>query len=149
MNNYLKENIVKFTRLISAAEEDAKELCETQDLTATQLNYLEIIGELENPTITELASAMRLTKPSVTIIVDRLVAKGFVRKVQSDSDRRSSHLHLTESGEQINKRHDYAHDFVIGLIERKINKQEVKSFTLLLDKITNDKIHTFNGKHQE
>jgi len=139
MNNDLKENIVKFTRLISAAEEDAKEHCETQDLTATQLNYLEVIGELENPTITELASAMSLTKPSVTIIIDRLVAKGLVRKVQSDSDKRSSHLHLTEAGEHINKRHDYAHDFVIDLIERKLNKKEVKSFTLLLDKITDNK----------
>ena len=136
MNNHLKLNMVKFTRLISVAEEDAKEQCETQELTATQLNYLEIIGELHNPTLTELASAMKLTKPSVTIIIDRLVAKGFVRKVQSDSDKRSSHLHLTELGEHVNKRHDYAHDYMIDLIEKKLDKNEVKSFTLLLDKIT-------------
>ncbi len=137
MNSDLKENIVKFTRLISAAEEDAKKLYEMQDLTATQFNYLEIIGELENPTFTELASAMGLTKPSVTTAVDRLIIKGLVRKVQSDSDKRSSHLHLTEFGEQINKRHDYAHDYMIHLIEKKLNEREVKSFTSLLDKITN------------
>ena len=135
MQNNLKENIVKFTRLISAAEEDAKEQCEIQDLTTTQLNYLEIIGELDNPTLTELASAMGLTKPSVTIVVDRLAAKGLVRKVHSDIDRRSSHLHLTELGEQINKRHDYAHDYMIDLISKKLNENEVKSFTLLLNKI--------------
>ena len=138
MENDLKENMAKFTRLISAAEEDAKEQCEIQDLTTTQLNYLEIIGELKNPTITELASVMRLTKPSITIVVDRLAAKGFVRKVQSDSDKRSSHLHLTELGEQINKRHDYAHNYMIDLIEKKLDKSEVESFTLLLDKITNN-----------
>ena len=136
MENDLKEKMVKFTRLISVAEEGAKEQCETQDLTTTQLNYLEIIGELGNPTITELASAMGLTKPSVTIVVDRLAAKGFVRKVHSDTDKRSSHLHLTELGEQINKRHDYAHDYMIDLIARKLSENELKSFTLLLDKIT-------------
>jgi len=108
-----------------------------QDLTATQFNYLEIIGELENPTLTELAAAMKLTKPSVTTAVDRLVLKGLVRKVQSDSDKRSSHLHLTEFGEQINKRHDYAHDYVIDLIAKKLLQDEMKSFSLLLDKITN------------
>ncbi len=139
MKSDLKENIVKFTRLISAAEEDAKKLYEMQDLTATQFNYLEVIGELENPTLTELAAAMGLTKPSVTIALDRLMVKGLVRKVRSDSDKRSSHLHLTEFGEQINKRHDYAHDYVIELIERKLNENEVKSFTLLLDKITGHK----------
>jgi len=137
MKDNLKENIVKFTRLISVAEEDAKKLYEMQDLTATQFHYLEIIGELENPTLTELAAAMKLTKPSVTIAIDRLVIKGLVRKVHSDIDKRSSHLHLTEFGEQINKRHDFAHDFVIDLIAKKLSQDEKKSFTLFLDKITN------------
>jgi len=137
MNDNLKKNIVKFTRLISAAEEDAKKLYEMQDLTATQFHYLEIIGELENPTLTELAATMKLTKPSVTAAIDRLVVKGLVRKVHSDIDKRSSHLHLTEIGEQINKRHDFAHEFVIDLIAKKLSQDEIKSFTLFLDKITN------------
>ncbi|MDR0230514.1 MAG: MarR family transcriptional regulator [Dysgonamonadaceae bacterium] len=139
MENDLKEKMVKFTRLISAAEENAKEQCEKQDLTTTQLNYLEIIGELVNPTITELASVMGLTKPSVTIVVDRLISKGFVRKVHSDIDKRSSHLHLTELGEQINKWHDYAHDYMINLIAGKLDKNEVKLFSQLLGKITETK----------
>ena len=137
MKANLKKNIVKFTRLISTAEEDAKKLYEMQDLTATQFHYLEIIGELENPTLTELAAAMKLTKPSVTTAIDRLVVKGLVRKVHSDIDKRSSHLHLTEIGEQINKRHDFAHDFVIDLIAKKLSQDEIKSFTLFLDKISN------------
>lgn len=136
MTDNLKEHIVKFTRLISVAEENAKKLYETQELTATQFHYLEIIGELENPTITELAIAMKLTKPSVTAAIDRLVVKGLVRKVHSDIDKRSSHLHLTEFGEQINKRHDFAHDFVIDLIAKKLSQDEMTSFTLLLNKIT-------------
>jgi len=136
MKDNLKENIVKFTRLISVAEESAKKLYEMQDLTATQFHYLEIIGELENPTLTELAAAMKLTKPSVTTAIDRLVIKGLVRKVHSDIDKRSSHLHLTEIGEQINKRHDFAHDSVIDLIAKKLSQDEIKSFTILLDKIT-------------
>ena len=136
MKDNLKENIVKFTRLISVAEEDAKKLYEMQDLTATQFNYLEIIGELENPTLTELAVAMKLTKPSVTTAIDRLAVKGLVRKVHSDIDKRSSHLHLTEIGEQINRRHDFAHDFVIDLITKKLSQDDIKSFSILLDKIT-------------
>jgi len=136
MKDNLKENIVKFTRLISVAEEDAKKLYEMQDLTATQFHYLEIIGELENPTLTELAAAMKLTKPTVTTAIDRLVVKGLVRKVHSDIDKRSSHLHLTEFGEQINKRHDFAHDFVIDFIAKKLSQDEIKSFALLLDKVT-------------
>ncbi len=139
MKDELKEKIVKFTRLISSAEEEAKERCDVQDLTTTQLNYLEIIGELDCPTITELAAAMGLTKPSVTIVVDRLIAKGFVRKQNSDTDKRSSFLYLTELGEQINKWHEYAHDYMVDEIMRKLNKVETKAFISLLDTITNFK----------
>jgi DNA-binding MarR family transcriptional regulator len=132
MKIQLKEKMVKFTRLISTAEEDVKGRCEIQDLTTIQLNYLEIIGKLKNPTITELAAALGLTKPSVTIVVDRLVTKGLVRKVHSDTDKRSSHLHLTASGEQINYWHDYTHDYMIDVISRKLNKDETKSFISLM-----------------
>lgn len=137
MKDNLKEKMVEFTRLISTAEEDAKEHCEVQDLTITHLNYLEMIGKLENPTITELATAMGLTKPSVTIIVDRLVAKGFVRRMLSDTDKRSSFLYLTGSGKQINMWHDCAHDYMIDLISHRLSKDETELFISLLHKITN------------
>lgn len=139
MKDNLKEKMVEFTRLISTAEEDAKEHCEMQDLTITHLNYLEMIGKLENPTVTELATAMGLTKPSVTIIVDRLVAKGFVQRLPSDTDKRSSFLYLTGSGHQINMWHDCAHDYMVDLISRRLSKDETELFISLLDKITNTK----------
>lgn len=139
MNNELKERVVRITRLISTAAEDAMERCNIADLTATQLHYLEVIGELDHPTLTELAAALGLTKPSVTIVVDRLVAKGFVRKQSSNTDKRSSFLYLTESGEQMNKRHDYAHESMIDMITSKLDMDETRQLIGLLDKITDTK----------
>ncbi len=137
MNHLLKDSIAKFSRLISNAEEKAKSYSEAQDLTSTQISYLETIQEIENPNITELAKALGLKKPSVTVVIDRLIQKGCVYKTHSDDDRRSSHLHLTDIGKQINQRHEFAHDYLVNLISKKLENHELAKLNELLNKIIN------------
>lgn len=135
MTESIRENIVKLSRLISEAEEKAKENSEMTDLTATQINYLETIGELGNPSITELSLALKLKKPSVTVVVDRLIQKGCVYKIHSDDDRRSLHLHLTDVGKQINKRHEFAHQYLIDFFSSKLTVEELQKLNEIFDKI--------------
>ncbi|MDD3038066.1 MarR family transcriptional regulator [Bacteroides sp.] len=139
MKSKIKEDISLFSRLITEAEEKAKENSDAKDLTSTQINYLETIQELGNPNITELSATLGLKKPSVTIVVDRLIMKGCIYKTHSDDDRRSSHLHLTEVGKQINLRHDFAHEYLAEMVTKKLDSQELKTFSELLNKIITDK----------
>lgn len=139
MKNKIKEDIALFSRLITEAEERAKENSDARDLTSTQINYLETIQQLGNPNITELSASLGLKKPSVTIVVDRLIVKGCVYKTHSDEDRRSSHLHLTEVGRQINMRHDYAHDYLAELVTKKLDAEQLNTFSELLNKIISAK----------
>lgn len=135
MREKIKNDIARFSRLISEAEEKAKENSDAKDLTSTQINYLETIQQLDNPNITELSAFLGLKKPSVTIVVDRLIMKGCIYKTHSDDDRRSSHLHLTEVGKQINMRHDYAHDYLADFVVERLTKEELAIFSQLLNKI--------------
>lgn len=139
MKGKIKEDIALFSRLITDAEEKAKENSDAKDLTSTQINYLETIEELDNPNITELSARLGLKKPSVTIVVDRLIQKGCVYKTHSDNDRRSSHLHLTEVGRQINMRHDLAHEYLTDMVTKKLNEEELKTFSEILGKINSGK----------
>ena len=116
-------------------EEEAKEQYNFKELTLTQMHYLETISALVNPNLTELAAAMKLTKPTITVLVDKLIEKELVRKVQSDADRRNTHLHLTERGKLINQMHEYAHRRMAEEIEKKINGEEVVQLARLLEKI--------------
>ena len=131
----LKEALARFSRLVSDAEEQAKEHSDTKDLTATQLSYIETIEQLGNPNITELSVALGLKKPSVTVVVDRLITKGCVYKTHSDADRRTAHLHLTDVGSQINRRHDYAHDYLSQLVADSLTTEEQQQFTAMLHKV--------------
>jgi DNA-binding MarR family transcriptional regulator len=64
-------------------------------LTISQLNYLEAVHALGEPTITEIAERLNITKASVTAGVQKLAQMGYVTKTQSDQDRRVFHVRLT------------------------------------------------------
>ena len=53
-----------------------------------------------NPAITQkqLAQTLVVSAPSITILLDRLVEKGWIARVRSDTDRRVQHIHLTTEG---------------------------------------------------
>ena len=131
----LEEVIAKVSAYMGRMEEEAKEQYNFKELTLIQMHYLEMISALVNPNLTELAAAMKLTKPTITVLVDKLIEKELVRKVQSDADRRNTHLHLTERGKLINQMHEYAHRRMAEEIEKKINGEEVVQLARLLEKI--------------
>jgi len=131
----LEEIIAKLSAYMGRMEEEAREQYNFKELTLTQMHYLEMISELENPNLTELAAAMKLTKPTITVLVDKLIEKELVYKVQSDADRRSTHLHLTQRGKLINQMHEYAHRRMAEEIEKKIDTDEMSQLTKLLEKI--------------
>ncbi len=131
----LEEIMARLTAYMTRAEEEAKEQYGFNELTVTQMNYLEMIYQLKNPNLTELALAMKLTKPTVTVLVDRLIEKELIYKVQSDADRRSTHLHLTEKGQLINEMHESAHKRMAAEIQKKISADETVELMRLLDQI--------------
>jgi len=131
----LVEIIAKFSHRIGQLEETAKEQFSFSDLTLTQMNYLETIYQLQNPNLTELASELNLTKPTVKVAIDKLIEKDYIYRVQSDEDRRSAHLHLTEKGKVINQMHDEAHKQMAKIITMNLNVAEQEKLVMLLEKV--------------
>ncbi len=129
--------ISSLSNLIGNTEEAAKEQFNLLNLTVTQMHYLETIHQLKNPNITELAIQLKLTKPTVKVAVDKLIERDYIYKIQSDEDRRSAHLHLTEKGKLINQMHEYAHNRIAESITRKLNNEELQTLEVLLNKVLN------------
>lgn len=132
--NKLVEIIAKLSLEIGKMEESAKEQFNFKELTLTQMNYMETINHLHNPNLTELAIEMNLTKPTVKVAIDKLIEKDYIYRVQSDEDRRSSHLHLTEKGKQINEMHDFAHKKMSEIIGNNLQENEIEQLEVLLAK---------------
>jgi DNA-binding MarR family transcriptional regulator len=70
-----------------------------RDLTVTQWRMLALLDE--SPTgirLTDLADATAMSLPSASRMVNRLVARGFVRSDPDEADRRAVRITLTTAG---------------------------------------------------
>jgi len=68
------------------------------DITVTQLRVLFILRDTAGAPAGFLAEHLRVTPPTVTGLVDRLVRMGFVRREEDPEDRRLVRNYLTERG---------------------------------------------------
>ncbi|ERM82842.1 MarR family transcriptional regulator [Rhodonellum psychrophilum GCM71 = DSM 17998] len=68
------------------------------DVTVDQWLILKNLSENELLSQTELAQLVFKDQPTLTRIIDILCKKGYVERIPHPQDRRSFHLHLTETG---------------------------------------------------
>lgn len=63
--------------------------------------YLTIIHNMKGPSFTQVAEALKFTKPAITQMVGKLSRIGLIEKTQSKEDKRFYYLSLTEKGKRI------------------------------------------------
>jgi len=68
------------------------------ELRPVEYTLLMLIAENPGGSLVRLARALAVTAPNITMWVDRLEARGLVRRAQSQSDRRAQVLHATAEG---------------------------------------------------
>lgn len=68
------------------------------DLTIGQLKTLMMLAARSDQTISQLAERLGIGKPATSIVVDRLVHEGLVRRAEDALDRRRTLVALTEPG---------------------------------------------------
>ncbi len=78
-----------------------KEVGEPHGLRRVEFTILQLIQENSGVTSTRLAQALAVTKPGITVWLDRLVARGLVVRERSDTDGRAQHLNLTAAGKSL------------------------------------------------
>jgi len=131
----LKETITFLSDLIENILEEALDVSDFSDLTRQQLHYLKILVKMKNPTLTELAKELNLTKPTITVLVDKLTEKGYIMRVKSDEDRRVMHLHIGKKGAKVNALREIAHEKIAEKIRSGLSVPETAILTELVRKI--------------
>jgi len=105
-------------------------------LTVNQIRYLDAIAGLGEPTISEIAEKMEITKASVTIGINKLVEMGFVTKNQSEEDKRVFRVKLTGPSQQLVEARRQALKEYVEFIRAALSVEEVAQFETILIKLT-------------
>lgn len=106
-------------------------------LTVHQFQYVDAIHELGEPTITEIAERLHITKASVTNGIQKLIHMGFVLKTQSSEDKRVFHVSLTEAARQLIDAKYQALKEYGEFIEEALSLEEARQFEAILTKLVN------------
>ncbi len=127
--------VALLTEAVFAQQAAAAKESGFSDLSLRQIAYLDRIQRMGNPTPSELAAAFQVSRPTISIALDRLEEAGYVRRSQSDEDRRSFHIHLTEKGENFHAIHQQVHQELAGLFTIGLDKDEIQQLERLFNKI--------------
>ncbi len=126
--------IALLTRTFASLEARALQESDLAELSMKQIVYLDSIARLEKPTFSDLAHEQRVSKPSVTAIVAKLAEKGLVQRVQSQEDRRSFFVLLTEKGRAMCAIHERLHQHIARHFAAALSESELRQLFQLLQK---------------
>ena len=113
-----------------------KQFFEQEDITAQQFNILRILrGSFPEPLSTLQIRERMLEKMSDTSrIVDRLIAKGLVKKVTCKKDRRLVDVIITDKGKKLLEKLDSSQDEMDAIMGN-LSEEDANILSKLLDKM--------------
>jgi len=95
---HIKNIIYSIRRLMQAGELYTKELNKIYNISSAQLNCLVVLYESGPLSPSQIAKLILVNSSTVTGIIDRLEAKGLVKRLRISKDRRVITIELTKTG---------------------------------------------------
>jgi len=95
-------------------------------LTPSQFDVIATLGDTDGLTCSELSARTLVTKGTLTGVLDRLVAKEFIRRDSMKDDRRCVKIRLTQKGDKMFRDTFAAHiAFIKPFFERALSRKDV------------------------
>ena len=107
-------------------------------LTTVEVFCMETIVALGRPTINEFATFMRISSPNAAYKVNSLIKKGYIQKVQSETDRREYYLEVTQ---KYHNYYDLSSKYIDLVMERvcaRFSPEECEQMTRMLQIISQE-----------
>ena len=93
--------LIALRRILRVTELNARKLAHESDLTTSQLLVLEYVARRGRTLPSSIAKAVDLRQATISVLVDKLEAAGFVTRTRDTEDRRRVWVELTASGRQV------------------------------------------------
>lgn len=132
LNNLL---VILFNNILSI-EEKALQTGDFKDLSISELHVIEAARLECPPTMTRIANRLGVTVGTLTIAINNLVRKTYVKRVKDEHDRRIVNIELTDKGLAAFKHHETFHDEMIAFTIEALSDEESGILVEALSKLT-------------
>jgi len=95
-------------------------------ITISEAHLIEAVGAQEDDemTVSRIASLLDISKPTVTVAVQKLEKKGYLNKVPCEKDGRRMIVSLTDTGKRVARAHSLFHERMVKNISRQFAGDE-------------------------
>jgi DNA-binding MarR family transcriptional regulator len=100
----MRTTLDAFRRIVQALRAGARDGESRTGLSSAQLFALQQVADHPGASINDVAALTFTHQSSVSVVIQRLVARRLVAKVTAPSDRRRQHLELTAAGDRVLRR---------------------------------------------
>lgn len=137
MNHYqaINDVLVKLFNEIMDIEEKALTSSEFKNISVNDMHILDAVGIQEARNMSAVARTLSVTVGTLTIAINNLVKKGYVKRIRSQEDRRVVLLALSDKGVRAYKHHQAFHDKMVMAILKDLNASETEALTTALIKL--------------
>lgn len=137
MNHYqaINDVLVKLFNEIMDIEEKALTSSEFKNISVNDMHILDAVGIQEPRNMSAVARTLSVTVGTLTIAINNLVKKGYVKRIRSQEDRRVVLLALSDKGVRAYKHHQAFHDKMVMAILKDLNASETEALTTALMKL--------------
>ncbi len=83
-----------------------------------------------------IAKRLQITTGGVTVLTTKLIKSGFIERIQSESDKRSAEIHITNKGKEILKQSRLHIESMFNDLFSMLSSEEIDTLTLIFKKMT-------------
>ncbi len=125
----LNEVLVDTYHNILRVEEKALKKSGRIHLSIKEMHLLEAVGkgDEQGRTVSEIADAMNITRPTATVAINKLEKRGYLEKQPDEEDGRTVRITLTRSGKRIDHFHRLYHYNMVTKISESLTDEEKAS----------------------
>lgn len=129
---------IRLLRVTRGAENRLREYLRVS--YATTLPRFDVMAALyrrrDGVTMSELSRLLLVSNGNATAVVDRLEAEGFARRTQSETDRRSYNVVLTEAGIAAFEKQAADHEREVDAFFGDLTEVEIDALTKILERMS-------------
>ena len=129
----IDEYLMQITENLRLFEESNRSMM--KNLTVQEIHTIALIERLESPRMSKLAERGHVTRGAISIMVNKLVKKGFVKRARDDKDLRVVTASLTPRGRSVAKEHRKYHAKANARITAALTDKEKRQVAKLMQKI--------------
>ena len=132
----INDVLVRLFNEIMDREEKAIITEEFKDISNNDMHSIEAIGIEEPRNMSTVAKSLSVTVGTLTIAVNSLVKKGYVKRVRSEEDRRVVLLSLPEKGLRAYRHHAQFHKQMVEAVMQNMTEEELSVLVRALQNLS-------------